>query len=313
LGETPIVERHSTLATAETTISKDFLEHLLDVDKLKYCYECGICTGACPMTELLGKDYNPRSLLGKIMSDPDTVLASDDLWLCAWCYRCHRRCNQALKLPEIFLSLRRIAAQRGVTKPYEAAFRKIAEKVPLPLAAALACFHPERAGLDRDQVLERIWQMHEDYLKSEKAKRAQVVSEEQLTESFPSPKKEETLKYMRAGKGVILCICSKKMSSRGEVQSCCSQAESKLAGKAEYINIDLSDPKEAAFIKELKVDPSTSVPVTFVINPQGQVTGKYDGEVQVTNLVEAATKVVKSGCCPPGSGKTCGPTTIKKK
>jgi len=178
LGETPIVERHSTLATAEITISKDFLEHLLDVDKLKYCYECGICTGACPMTELLGKDYNPRSLLGKIVSDPDAVLASDDLWLCAWCYRCYRSCNQALKLPEIFFSLRRIAAERGIAKPYEEAFKKIAEKVPLPLATALACFHPERAGLDRDQVLERIWQMHEEYLTKEKAKRAQVVSEE---------------------------------------------------------------------------------------------------------------------------------------
>jgi thiol-disulfide isomerase/thioredoxin len=140
-----------------------------------------------------------------------------------------------------------------------------------------------------------------------------VVTEQELSQVFPSPKKEEALKYIQQGKGVILCICSKKMSSRGEVHSCCSQAESKLAGKAEYINIDLSDPKEADFIKELKVDPNTTVPVTFVINPQGQVTGKYDGTVQVTNLVEAATRVVKSGCCAPGSGKTCGPTPPKKK
>jgi peroxiredoxin len=140
-----------------------------------------------------------------------------------------------------------------------------------------------------------------------------VVTEQELSQAFPSPKKEETLKYMREGKGVILCFCNKKMSSRGEVQSCCSQAESKLAGKAEYISVDLSDPEEANFIKELKIDPNSSIPVTFVINSQGQVTGKYDGEVQVTNLVEAATKVVKSGCCAPGSGKTCGPTQPQKK
>jgi len=140
-----------------------------------------------------------------------------------------------------------------------------------------------------------------------------VVTEEELTQAFPSPKKAETLKYIQEGKGVILCFSHKKMSSRGEVQACCSQAKDKLAGKAECINIDLSDPKEAGFIKELKVDPNTTVPVTFVINPQGQVTGKYDGGVQVTNLVEAATKVVKSGCCAPGSGKTCGPTPPKTK
>jgi len=140
-----------------------------------------------------------------------------------------------------------------------------------------------------------------------------VVTPDELAQAIPSPKKTETLKYMQQGKGVILCFSSKKMSSCKDIQACCSQAETQLGGKAEYINVDLSDSKEANFIKELKVDPNTLVPVTFVINSQGQVTGKYDGEVQVTNLVEAATKVVKSGCCPPGSGKTCPPPQPKKK
>ncbi len=142
----------------------------------------------------------------------------------------------------------------------------------------------------------------------------QVVTTDEMVQAIPSPKKTETLKYMQQGKGVILCFSSKKMSSCNNVQSCCSQAETLLEGRTEYINIDLNDPKEADFIKELKVDPNTSVPVTFVINSQGQVNGKYDGEVQVTNLIAAANKVAKSGgCCSPGSGKTCGPTPSQKK
>jgi len=140
-----------------------------------------------------------------------------------------------------------------------------------------------------------------------------VVTDEELIQAFPSPKKAETMKYIRQGKGVILCFSDKGMSSRGDVQTRCSQAKSKLAGKAEYLSVDLSDPEEAGFMKELKIDPNMSEPLTFVINPQGQMTGKYEGEVQVTNLVQAATKVVKSGCCPVGSGKTCGPTKAKKK
>ena len=140
-----------------------------------------------------------------------------------------------------------------------------------------------------------------------------VVTSDEMVQALPSPKKTETLKYMQQGKGVILCFASKKMPGCKDIQSCCSQAETKLGGKAEYISIDLNDPKEADFIKELKVDPNTAVPVTFVINSQGQVTGKYDGEVQVTNLVAAATKVVSSGCCAPGSGKTCPPPQPKKK
>ena len=140
-----------------------------------------------------------------------------------------------------------------------------------------------------------------------------VVTEEEFSQALPSPKKAQALKCMQEGKGVILNFANKKMSSREAVQACCSQAKENLAGKAEYIYVDLSDRKEAGFIKELKVDPNTPAPVTLVINPQGQITGKYNGEVQVTNLVEAATKVVKSGCCAAGSGKTCAPTPPKKK
>jgi thiol-disulfide isomerase/thioredoxin len=140
-----------------------------------------------------------------------------------------------------------------------------------------------------------------------------VVLEEELTQAFPSPKKVETLEYIRQGKGVILCFSNKEMPARGEVQTCCSQAKSNLAGKAEYIGVDLSDPREAGFVKELRIDPNTAEPITFVINSQGQVTGKYGTEVQVANLVEAATRVVKSGCCPPSSGKSCPPATSEKK
>jgi NADPH-dependent glutamate synthase beta subunit-like oxidoreductase len=168
------------LATAGTIVSKDFLEKLLDTEKLKYCYECGICTASCPMAELMGKDYNPRSIVGKILSDPEGLLASDALWLCAWCYRCHKRCNQALKLPEIFLLIRKLAVEKGYTASVEKAFQKIAENVPLPLITTLACFHPERAGLNREETLARVAQMHEDYLKREKVKRAQTVSEERI-------------------------------------------------------------------------------------------------------------------------------------
>ena len=140
-----------------------------------------------------------------------------------------------------------------------------------------------------------------------------VVTEEKLTEAFPSPKKAEALEYIRQGKSVILCFSSKQMPVRGEVQSRCSQAKSKLAGKTECVSVDLSDPKEAGFIRELKIDSNAPEPVSFVINSQGQVTGKYEGEVQVPNLVQAATRVVKGGCCPPSSGKTCPPTQPKTK
>ena len=104
------------MASSVTAVSKEVLNRILDAEKLKYCFECGICTAACPMAEMLGADYNPRNLLERIACEPETILDSDELWLCAWCYSCQKRCPQALKLPEIFLEMRRVAKDRGDRK-----------------------------------------------------------------------------------------------------------------------------------------------------------------------------------------------------
>jgi len=150
------------LEAAKAIVSKEDVKRLLDVEKLKYCFECGICTASCSMAELLG-DYNPRSLLEKIFLNPEDVLASDEPWLCAWCYRCHKRCPQGLKPPEIFHFVRTTAAEHGYTQPLEIALQKIVKNIPLPLVTTLVCFHPERAGLDMEEILERVEQMYRMY------------------------------------------------------------------------------------------------------------------------------------------------------
>jgi len=47
---------------AEPTLLDEYWK-ILDFEKLKYCFECGICTGSCPMAELLPEIYNPRVLI----------------------------------------------------------------------------------------------------------------------------------------------------------------------------------------------------------------------------------------------------------
>ncbi|MEM2118659.1 MAG: FAD-dependent oxidoreductase, partial [Candidatus Bathyarchaeia archaeon] len=112
--------------------------------------------------------------------NPESAVASTEIWLCAWCYRCQKRCNQALKLPEIFLFMRKIAAKEGNTKSFEEALHKIVHNVPLPLTTLSVCFHPERAGLNKEEVLEKAERIYQEYLKEEKMKRAQEVHEEKV-------------------------------------------------------------------------------------------------------------------------------------
>jgi heterodisulfide reductase subunit C len=128
---------HALKPQKASSIPNEVLEHLLDAEKLKYCFECGICTASCSMTELLGKNYNPREILEKIFLNPDNVLSSHEIWLCAWCYSCYKRCPQALRIPEILLYLRTAATKHGYEQPIEEAIQKIAENIPLPPATHL--------------------------------------------------------------------------------------------------------------------------------------------------------------------------------
>lgn len=134
------------------SVSNDFLEKLPDVEKLRYCYECGVCTASCPIVELLPRHYHPRSLLEKISLDLTRVLRDSELWLCAWCYRCYRRCPQGLKLPEIFLAVRKIAVEQGYLQGFKEALELIGREVPLPAVCCWVCFHPERAEVDRSII-----------------------------------------------------------------------------------------------------------------------------------------------------------------
>jgi NADH-quinone oxidoreductase subunit F len=123
-------------------------------EKMKYCFECGICTAACPMTELLSHPYNPRRLLQRILTEPKKALTEETLWLCAWCYRCSKRCPQGLKPPEIFQMIKEEAVKRNLLEGFEHAALVIEAEVPLSATCLRTCFHPDRAGVSDQKVRE---------------------------------------------------------------------------------------------------------------------------------------------------------------
>ncbi|MCW4034274.1 MAG: FAD-dependent oxidoreductase [Candidatus Bathyarchaeota archaeon] len=134
------------------------LGDLLDFEKLKYCSGCGICTAICPMAKLLPEFYNPRILLHNIPRGDEKVLKSPQLWLCAWCYHCYRRCPQNLNLPEIFQIVRRFAVECGYMEGFHRALEIIRKNIPLPVSCSYVCFHPERVIKNRQIVSEAIQQ-----------------------------------------------------------------------------------------------------------------------------------------------------------
>ncbi|MEM3641555.1 MAG: FAD-dependent oxidoreductase, partial [Candidatus Bathyarchaeia archaeon] len=161
--------------------------------------------------------YNPRNLLEKLFIDAERALASDELWLCAWCYRCYRRCPQALKLPEIFLHARRFAVKHGYTQPFRNAVKKLVKVSPLPLVTILACFHPERAGLDVNAVLNEAEELRREFLSERKGKQESFAGKVAVIGSGPAGL---TVAYELALKGFEVTVFEALPEPGGMLRKC---------------------------------------------------------------------------------------------
>ena len=80
---------------------------------LLLCYQCGSCTGGCPVGKIIDS-YNPRQIIHMtLMGLKDEVLSSDSIWLCASCYTCQERCPQGVEIADLMFALRNMAAEEG--------------------------------------------------------------------------------------------------------------------------------------------------------------------------------------------------------
>jgi hypothetical protein len=131
---------------------------------------------------------------------------------------------------------------------------------------------------------------------------------ELLVKAIPSPKKADVLKTLSEGKSVFIVVTGKSMAEKSTIMNTCQQACIEMQNNAKMIEISLDDPKETQFLSEIKVNMTATEPTTYVINSKGQITGTFTDDVNSTTLVASAKKVAASGCCPSGSGKSCGPT-----
>ncbi len=77
------------------------------------CYQCGNCTGSCPMEFIM--DYGPRRIIHLLqIGYDDEVLKSNTIWLCSSCYSCTYRCPRRISFTKIAYALKNIAIQKNI-------------------------------------------------------------------------------------------------------------------------------------------------------------------------------------------------------
>jgi len=99
-----------------SNLDQSFLEEVMKHpggEKLYLCYQCGSCTGGCPVGKITDS-YRPRQIIRMVLLGlRDEVLSSDSIWLCASCYTCQERCPQGVEIADLMLAIRNMAAGKG--------------------------------------------------------------------------------------------------------------------------------------------------------------------------------------------------------
>jgi heterodisulfide reductase subunit C len=106
-------EKVVKISDLDLSLAEEFIE---DVSfDLFACYQCGTCTGSCPVARFGGEEFSPRNIIRLIMlGDREAVLRNPLIWLCTGCYVCEERCPQDVKPPKIIVHLRNIAAKENI-------------------------------------------------------------------------------------------------------------------------------------------------------------------------------------------------------
>jgi len=80
--------------------------------KIRYCIQCGVCSGACPMANEM--EYPPRKIIAMIRAGMrDEVLSSNSMWHCLSCYMCYERCPRGVQPTELAHALESLATKYG--------------------------------------------------------------------------------------------------------------------------------------------------------------------------------------------------------
>jgi heterodisulfide reductase subunit C1 len=79
---------------------------------LDRCIQCGACTASCPAARFT--DYSPRQIVKKVLENDHSVLESEMIWSCFYCYSCNLRCPRNNSPATIVQVLRQMAINEGI-------------------------------------------------------------------------------------------------------------------------------------------------------------------------------------------------------
>jgi heterodisulfide reductase subunit C len=103
-----MAEAKPLIKMAETDPNFKFeVSEIIQGKTVLQCFQCGMCTASCPVSELL--DYKPNQIIRMVqLGLKDRVLSSGTVWICTECYACNERCPQGVEVGNVMFALKNL-------------------------------------------------------------------------------------------------------------------------------------------------------------------------------------------------------------
>lgn len=121
------------------TRNPDFFEEIekLSGQDIFQCFQCGICSGTCPMSDAM--DVLPRKIIHLAHIGQEEKLKSlKTYWVCSSCQSCGVRCPRGIDLPKVMEALRLMTLRKNLNyiEPSQLSADTLRECPPIVLVAA---------------------------------------------------------------------------------------------------------------------------------------------------------------------------------
>jgi heterodisulfide reductase subunit C len=108
------MEEAVSIKISPKTTRKDFINKLakLSGQNIQQCFQCGTCSGACPMLESM--DIHPRKIIHMAqLGLLEKLEQTNTCWVCASCHTCNVMCPRGMDLPRVMEALRQMTLRKN--------------------------------------------------------------------------------------------------------------------------------------------------------------------------------------------------------